>query len=106
MQTVPRRPAGGSQRAKRSVTPSGVFSEPATKLSGIGFAGIEMSFMEKRFGRAAAFAYNSRRRPLNVPMNTRGITARNSAELIRNRRLGAFAVRNFPVAEQAIKRTC
>src|SRR6516165_4577472 len=64
MQTVPRRPAGGSQRAKRRATPSGVFRVPATKLSGTGLAGIETSFM-KAFGRAAASAYNSPRASLN-----------------------------------------
>src|SRR5205823_62644 len=66
MHTVPRRPAGGSQRAKRRVMPSGVLSVPATKLSGTGFAGIEMSFM-KTFGRAAvASAYNSMEMLLNL----------------------------------------
>src|SRR3984885_4537995 len=47
MHTVPRRPAGGSQRAKRSDTPSGVLSVPVTTLSGTGFAGMETSFIGK-----------------------------------------------------------
>jgi hypothetical protein len=45
MHTVPRRPAGGSQRAKRKETPSGVLSAPVTTPSGIGFAGIVISFI-------------------------------------------------------------
>jgi len=44
MHTVPRRPAGGNQRANRSETPSGVLSVPVTMHSGTGFAGIETSF--------------------------------------------------------------
>src|SRR5580704_14116970 len=55
MQTVPRRPAGGCQRAKRIDTPSGVLSMPVTKLSGTGLAGIETSFME---GFEPAHAYS------------------------------------------------
>src|ERR1043166_388547 len=46
MQTVPRRPGGGCQRAKRSDTPSGVFKQSVTKLSGTGLAEMEMSFIE------------------------------------------------------------
>src|SRR6185437_4816222 len=44
-QTVPLRPAGGAQRAKRSSAPSGVRIVPLTTLSGTGFAGIETSVM-------------------------------------------------------------
>ena len=38
-------PGRRRQRAKRSDTPSGVFSVPVTTLSGTGLAGIETSFM-------------------------------------------------------------
>ena len=44
--TVPLRPAGGAQRAKRKVTPSGVLMLPVTTSSGAGLAGMETSFME------------------------------------------------------------
>ena len=43
--TVPLRPGGGSKRAKRSETPSGVLTAPVTTWSGTGLAGMEMSFM-------------------------------------------------------------
>jgi hypothetical protein len=42
MQTVPLRPGGGAKRAKRRLTPSLVFSIPATVSSGTGLAGMEM----------------------------------------------------------------
>jgi len=58
MHTVPRRPAGGSQRAKRKLTPSGVLSMPVTKLSGTGLAGIETSFMRPKLS-GCGFAYSS-----------------------------------------------
>ncbi len=41
--TVPLRPSGGAQRAKRNATPSGVLKIPVTAPSGTGFAGVEMS---------------------------------------------------------------
>src|SRR3984893_4110171 len=44
-QTVPLRPAGGAQRAKRNSAPSGVLMVPATTFSGTGLAGIETSVM-------------------------------------------------------------
>src|SRR5262249_58789736 len=44
-QTVPLRPGGGSQRAKRSDTPSGVLTVPETAASGTGLAGMETRFM-------------------------------------------------------------
>src|SRR5215468_7894376 len=44
-QTVPLRPAGGAQRAKRSSAPSGVLMMPETTSSGTGLAGIETSVM-------------------------------------------------------------
>ena len=44
-QTVPLRPAGGAQRAKRSSAPSGVRMVPVTTSSGTGLAGIETSVM-------------------------------------------------------------
>ena len=45
-QTVPLRPAGGAQRAKRSSAPSGVLMVPLTTSSGTGLAGIETSVMD------------------------------------------------------------
>jgi hypothetical protein len=44
-QTVPLRPAGGAQRAKRNSAPSGVLMVPETTSSGTGLAGIETSVM-------------------------------------------------------------
>ena len=44
-QTVPLRPAGGAQRAKRSSAPSGVVMVPVTTSSGTGLAGMETSVM-------------------------------------------------------------
>src|SRR6266545_1874522 len=44
-QTVPLRPGGGCQRAKRKVTPSRVLSVPETAPSGTGLAGMETSVM-------------------------------------------------------------
>ena len=44
--TVPLRPGGGAKRAKRKVTPSGVWMLPVTTSSGTGLAGMEMSFMK------------------------------------------------------------
>jgi hypothetical protein len=43
--TVPLRPGGGAQRAKRKLTPSGVLMAPVTTWSGTGLAGVETSFM-------------------------------------------------------------
>ena len=51
--TVPLRPAGGAQRAKRKVTPSGVLMLPVTTSSGTGLAGMETSFMEPEMSRCA-----------------------------------------------------
>src|SRR5215813_7197670 len=45
-QTVPLRPAGGAQRAKRSSAPSGVLMVPETTSSGTGLEGIETSVMD------------------------------------------------------------
>src|SRR5262245_52107654 len=45
MQTVPLRPDGGDQRAKRSSAPSTVLMVPVTTFSGTGLAGIETSVM-------------------------------------------------------------
>src|SRR5262245_15310886 len=45
--TVPLRPGGGAQRAKRSDTPSGVFSIPLTTSSGTGLAGSETRSMRE-----------------------------------------------------------
>ncbi len=45
MQTVPLRPDGGSQRAYRIDTPSGVFSMAVATPSGAGFSGMEISFI-------------------------------------------------------------
>src|SRR5215471_18594969 len=45
--TVPLRPAGGAQRAKRSSAPSGVLMVPETTSSGTGLEGIETSVMGK-----------------------------------------------------------
>src|SRR5262249_3574235 len=44
-QTVPLRPGGGAQRAKRSETPSRVLTVPVTTPSGTGLAGMETRFM-------------------------------------------------------------
>src|SRR2546425_10175747 len=44
-QTVPLRPGGGSHRANRNDTPSGVFSVPVTAPSGTGLAGMETRVM-------------------------------------------------------------
>jgi hypothetical protein len=46
-QTVPLRPAGGAQRAKRNSAPSGVLMVPLTTSSGTGLAGIETSVMDR-----------------------------------------------------------
>src|SRR4051794_39567256 len=46
-QTVPLRPAGGAQRAKRSSAPSGVLMVPETTSSGTGLEGIETSVMRQ-----------------------------------------------------------
>src|SRR5580698_1842138 len=74
MTTVPLRPAGGSQRAKRKLTPSGVFNSPVTKLSGTGLAGMETSFMETvRAWRLDA--YNSTPRLLNQMYGTKPVRA-------------------------------
>ena len=54
MQTVPLRPGGGAQRAKRSSTRSGVFSVPVTTSSGTGLAGMDMSFMKRKTAAGAA----------------------------------------------------
>ena len=43
--TVPRRLAGGAQRANRNSAPSGVLIVPLTAFSGTGLAGIETSIM-------------------------------------------------------------
>jgi hypothetical protein len=83
MTTVPLRPAGGSQRAKRKLTPSGVFNSPVTKLSGTGLAGMETSFMRTVRG-SRAHAYNSPSKLLNL-MRVRDF----------NRRLYAIAIRRF-----------
>src|ERR1700719_2169222 len=83
MTTVPLRPAGGSQRAKRKLTPSGVFNSPATKLSGTGLAGMETSFMEIVRG-SRPDAYNSPSKLLNL-MPVRDV----------RRRLYAAAIRRF-----------
>src|SRR5262245_49506786 len=53
-QTVPLRPGGGAQRAKRSETPSGVFRVPETTLSGTGLAGMETRVMDPRAGSSDA----------------------------------------------------
>src|SRR6202140_388263 len=86
MHTVPRRPAGGSQRAKRSATPSGVLSVPATKLSGTGFAGIETSFM-RNVRAVPSPAYNSLRVLLNLARRFAG----RRAERPRNRAQQRFS---------------
>ena len=44
--SVPLRPWGGAQRAKRNATPSGVLRTPVTAPSGTGFAGVEMRVIE------------------------------------------------------------
>src|SRR5260363_17993 len=46
-QTVPLRPGGGAQRAKRSSAPSDVLIVPLTTSSGTGLAGIETSVMRE-----------------------------------------------------------
>src|SRR3954468_24296720 len=54
MQTVPLRPGGGCQRAKRRLTPSRVLSMPVTTSSGTGLAGIETRSMKFDRSRAAS----------------------------------------------------
>src|SRR5579872_1251318 len=63
MHTVPRRPAGGCQRAKRIETPSRVLRKSVTKLSGTGLAGIEIRLIGGF--RRLHVAYNSPRPRLN-----------------------------------------
>src|SRR5262249_57808174 len=46
-QTVPLRPGGGAQRAKRNDTPSGVLRVPVTTASGTGLAGMEKRGMRE-----------------------------------------------------------
>jgi len=48
-QTVPLRPAGGAQRAKRSSAPSGVLMVPLTTFSGTGLDGIETSVIGGKY---------------------------------------------------------
>ena len=51
--TVPLRPGGGCQRAKRILTPSRVLSMPVTTSSGTGLAGMETRSMKFDRSRAA-----------------------------------------------------
>src|SRR4051812_7398978 len=51
-QTVPLRPGGGAQRAKRMSTPSRVLSMPLTTSSGTGLAGMETRVMESEADRS------------------------------------------------------
>src|SRR3569833_561576 len=55
--TVPLRPGGGAQRAKRKLTPSGVLIAPVTTWSGTGLAGMETSFMDGHEAAAASWAW-------------------------------------------------
>src|SRR5262249_8726346 len=50
MHTVPLRPAGGAQRAKRRSAPSGVRIVPVMTSSGTGLAGIETSVISEACG--------------------------------------------------------
>ena len=72
--TVPLRPGGGAQRAKRNFTPSRVLMVPVTTLSGTGLAGMEMSFMDAAVNRceAAQAPYSRARAALNrAPRRTK-----------------------------------
>src|SRR6185437_10094843 len=76
MHMVPRRPAGGCQRAKRIETPSRVLRKSVTKLSGTGLAGIEIRLIGGF--RRLRVAYNSPRPRLNqtVAAQTAAATVR------------------------------
>src|SRR5262245_21472656 len=56
--TVPLRPGGGAQRAKRRFTPSEVLIAPVTTSSGTGLAGMETSFMKQEGERCGPSAYS------------------------------------------------
>src|SRR5262245_2396661 len=64
--TVPLRPGGGAQRAKRKLTPSEVLITPVTASSGTGLAGVETRFMKKRDERCALRAYSRVATALNA----------------------------------------
>src|SRR5260370_24262093 len=64
--SVPLRPWGGAQRAKRNATPSGVLRTPVTAPSGTGFAGVEMSVIRAAGLRREARPYSSPAPGLNA----------------------------------------
>src|SRR5262249_17782766 len=63
--TVPLRPGGGAQRAKRRLTPSEVLIAPATTSSGTGLAGMETSFMKEEGERWALRGFSRGATALN-----------------------------------------
>ena len=99
MQTVPLRPAGGSQRAKRSDTPSGVLSVPVTTPSGTGIGGDR----DELHAAAAGYAARCCQRAVIAASCDRSlpIAAGNRERLKERSTAGAFrrpceAARSFP----------